>query len=567
MACVTIPQLAAVTRSGRLREGALLGVVRSLHAGRLTGVLRLDRAASRPDPGAPSLTLRFVNGQVVAGSAGAPGRLGEILVRCGVLGPSDLECALVKARAEKRRLGPVLCEMEMVSRGRIEDALRLQIRDVLFIGLFCRDGEWAFEPDDAGILPDEEVTLRLSTAQLLLEATHRIGQPEVVREALGDLDRPLAAVEDPPLRLEGETLGPADGFVLSRVDGVTTARQILEITPLPAEEVERSLLALLSAGVIEVRPRPAGPGAGGGGGRTASVREASAAAVSPAGRELLQAAEGLSRKNHFEVLGVPMSASVEDVRVAYLGLAKRFHPDALPKDTPAEQQQAARAVFVRVTDAFRVLREPTAREAYERRFGSNRPGDFAGPRAVPPPAAAPRRGPETGSTPATASAREDRSPAPPLAAGPAAPLPPLQPVQEVLREAEEHLGAGRLWEASLSLEEVLVRSTGRLRQRAHLLLARACARTPSGSKRAEAELKAALEDDPACVEAYLALGQLYREKGLSGRAAAMFRQVLSLEPGSVKARQGLSDLEAPAVTAPIGLLARSRASVARPPRP
>jgi cytochrome c-type biogenesis protein CcmH/NrfG len=123
---------------------------------------------------------------------------------------------------------------------------------------------------------------------------------------------------------------------------------------------------------------------------------------------------------------------------------------------------------------------------------------------------------------------------------------------------------GRLWEASLALEEVLARSKGPTRQRAHLLLARALAKSPSGAKRAEIELKVLIEEDPACVEGYLGLGQLYREKGFVGRAEAMFRHVLALEPGNARALQELAAL-LPPVTPRGRLNPRGLLDLLRPP--
>ena len=93
-----------------------------------------------------------------------------------------------------------------------------------------------------------------------------------------------------------------------------------------------------------------------------------------------------------------------------------------------------------------------------------------------------------------------------------------------------------------------------MRQRAHLLLARALAKTPSGARRAEGELKTLLEEDPSCVEAYLGLGQLYRDKGLAGRAEAMFRHVLTLESKNARALQELAALLPPGAGRAKGLL-------------
>ncbi len=512
---------------GRLWPGALLEVIRELLAARATGVLVLKHDGQE-------MSLRIVNGQVVSGSSGQVGRLGEILVRCGLLGRGDLERALSQAREQGCRLGPVLCDLGLVSRERLEDALRLQVGDVLFAGLFWPDGEWELKLDDAPTPLPEDVTLRLSTPQLLLGAVRRIDDPVVVLRALGDLDLPLAAVEHPPLRLEGATLGPADGYVLSRVDGSMTARQILDIAPLPANDVASSLLAFLSAGIIERRsPSPRRVAAPGG----KPVAPAERPGSSILRREVEQAFEGIAAKSYFEVLGVKRASRPEEIKAAYIALARRFHPDAVGDHEAEDVEQKARAVFLRVSEAYQVLRGTSSRARYEEkldRFG--KPAGSTSAAGTPRAAATP-----TAEAPAVipqAAAPEPRAAEPP----------PLQPVADVLRDAEEHLSAGRLWEASVCLEEVLARAKGPMRQRAHLLLARAFAKSPSGARRAEVELKVLIDEDPTCVEAYLGLGQLYREKGLAGRAQAMFRHVLSLESRNARAIQELAALLPPGTT-------------------
>jgi curved DNA-binding protein CbpA len=530
MICNTPAPSSSAARTGRLKEGSLLEVLGNLVAERRTGVLHLTQ-------GREHLSFRLVNGHVVSGSSGVRNRIGDILGRCGLLGQSELALALAKAQAEGRRLGPVLVELGFVSREGLEEALRLQVRDALFTGLAWDDAAWELTLDDAPTPLPEDAALWLSTPRLLREAVDQVGNGEIVRRALGDLDAPLATVAHPLLPLEGTTLGPADGYVLSRVDGSMTARQILEIAPLPAEAVARSLFALLTAGVIERRPRrdrapvkrpdatkaPA----------VEPVRE-QAAVAAPRGpvvspdqrRQIEQAFEGLAVKNCFEVLGVPRTANPDEVKAAYHALARRFHPDALGDAASAELEEKARAIFVQVTEAFRILRGSSSRARYEEKLDrATRPRAGAG--LSTPPA----------STPAVAPA-----PPAPVAPSAAAPEEPLVPLADLLRTAEEHLAGGRLWEASLAFEELLQRSRGPLRQRAHLLLARTFAKSPSGSKRAETQLKALLLEDPGCVDGYMALAQLYRDKGVGARAAAMYRQALSLDPGHARAAQELSTL-------------------------
>lgn len=540
---------------GRLWPGALLEVIRGLLIERATGVLVLKRDGQE-------MSLRIINGQVVSGSSGPTGRLGEILVRCGLLARADLEQALVQAQEQGSRLGPVLCELGFVSRDRLEDALRLQVGDVLYAGLFWPDGEWELMADDAPTPLPEDFTLQLSTAQLLLGAVRRIDDPRVVLRSLGDLDVPLAAVANPPLRLEGATLGPADGYVLSRADGSTTARQILAISPLPADDVASSLLALLSAGIVERRRPSPRPMAAPGGKRVADAAQPAEAPLpvsSKLAREVEQAFEGLAAKSYFEVLGVSGTSQPEQVKAAYVALARKFHPDAVGDHETDAVEQKARAIFLRVSEAYQVLRGTSSRARYQEklaRFGNPNPG---GP---PPLAVVPRV--DAVATPSVAAV-------PPMAAAPEPPAPeplrtehaPLQDVAIVLREAEEHLAAGRPWEASVCLEEVLARAKGPMRQRAHLVLARALAKTPSGARRAETELKAALEEDPGCVEAYLGLGQLYRDKGLAARAEAMIRHVLSLEPRNARALQELAALLPAATGRSKGLLDRLKPQARR----
>src|SRR5207253_5996581 len=96
--------------------------------------------------------------------------------------------------------------------------------------------------------------------EMILEAARRIQEPAIVQAVLGDIDRVIAPASHPMLRTQQLTLTPTDGFVLSRVDGTLTAREVFHLTPLPSEDTERSLFALLCTGAVEyrapaVRPR------------------------------------------------------------------------------------------------------------------------------------------------------------------------------------------------------------------------------------------------------------------------------------------------------------------------
>jgi hypothetical protein len=505
------PKRAQLT--GPLSQASVVQVLRAVFVRGLSGNLVFTR-------GDESISLRFVSGHVVSGSSEpVPGRLGEVLVRSGVLDRAQLDPALARADGQGRRLGPVLVEQELATREQVEEALRLQVCSVLSDALSWGRGSFRFEPNDGAVPPLEEVSLRISTAQLILQAVKSLADPSSVREALGDLDRLVSAVKDPPVRLEAMTLSPGDAFVLSRAAGDLTARELLEITPLPPETVERSLLILFSLGVVEFRSRHSGrfsPRPGPTSPTVARPQKAVGEALPqrPAEekprrfQEIDSVFVSLSHKSHRDVLGVGAAASTDEVRKAYQRLATRFHPDAVG-DAPPEEAAKAKAIFMRVSEAYSALRSALPRIGQDPRPLATRPPQ--NPATVP--SALPIVAPQ---------------PAPELAQ------------DESLRMAEEALAA-RPWEALGILESLVPRTTGATRSRARLLRARALLKSPASLRAAEVELREIVDEDPSCADAWLVLGGFYKDRGLAVRAASMFRKVLEIRPGN---RRATAELQA-----------------------
>jgi curved DNA-binding protein len=65
------------------------------------------------------------------------------------------------------------------------------------------------------------------------------------------------------------------------------------------------------------------------------------------------------RRDFYEVLGVPRSASQEEIRRAYRGLARKHHPDV-------SKERDAEARFKEISEAHDVLSDPEKRSAYDR---------------------------------------------------------------------------------------------------------------------------------------------------------------------------------------------------------
>jgi tetratricopeptide (TPR) repeat protein len=538
---------------GILSEGALPALLRAVYVGRKTGILHFRR-------GADVRSVRFRQGHILsAQSTVANEHLGEVLVRNELLTQADLDRAGARKRATGKKLGETLQEMGLIDPEHLEDALALHVREVLLAVFSWNDGDYELE-EPSTLSFDGEPTLKLSTGEMILETVRLLQNHEVVRAALGNTDRVLDQSTDPLLRFQKVTLSPTDGYVLSRVDGILKAREILEMIPLPQEEVEKSLYGLLCTGIIEFaavsarRPASSPPALAGAPPRAAAPAPATAAGTEARAKEdakkkeedarrqevearrkqILAMFEGLPTKNHFEVLGIPRASGEAQVKEAYFQLARKYHPDTHHDPAMDDLGEKLEAVFIRLGQAYEVLRNPRTRASYESDLAARAP---RGPR----PAAG---GPVVIQGPS--SPGHGNAPGP--AAGPAPPPPAADHAQEARRafesmiQAERHIENEKYWDAIQLLEAAVHALEGKNLGRARLALGRAYSKNPKWTKQAEAALKGAVEADGKNAGAHVELGGLYARQGLRSRAVSAYRKALDLQPDRQDAAAGLAAL-------------------------
>jgi len=77
-------------------------------------------------------------------------------------------------------------------------------------------------------------------------------------------------------------------------------------------------------------------------------------------------------RNYYEILGVPKTATADEIKRSYRRLARKYHPDLNPNDKAAEER------FKDIGEAYEVLADTTKRQQYDR-FGQYwKQGGFQG---------------------------------------------------------------------------------------------------------------------------------------------------------------------------------------------
>jgi hypothetical protein len=468
-----------------LADGVLPVLLRDVYVNRRSGRLHVVRGEER-------YSICFAAGHIThCESSSADANLGQLMVRQGLLAePARREAAAAVGRAGKR-LGEILVAMKAIDAATLERALALQVREILLRVFGWTGGVCAFQEEQPRT--DAPVTLRLSTAEMIMEAVRESAVDVAIHAGLGDLDRVIVLSTDPLLRFQRVALSPADGFVLSRVDGVASARELLQTVPLPAGQAERSLFGLLCIGMVEYLP---------------PLAELEAASAGSRRADVLAAHAALGAQDHFQVLGIARDASQAEVTAAFHRRARRFHPDVHHDPALQDLRPQLEEIFARLARASEILRTPALRREYVAGL------DRAARLVAPPPA------PSSPESPDDAARRAEAA----------------------LQLAAERSKDGRPWEAVGILEGLVTVSSGVLRRRARLMLAELQAKDPRTLKSSEEQLLKVVEESPDNVEARVRLARHFRERGIPSRALEYARQALALEPGERRAEEVVDQL-------------------------
>jgi serine/threonine protein kinase len=185
-----------------------------------------------------------------------------------------------------------------------------------------------------------------SVADSLMKEARRTTHIEPHLDLLLRDNRRLRLVASPLLRFHNVLLTPEEAFILSRIDGGVTPREVFQVSALSDRDTARTLLGLLRAGIIELDGQPAP--------RTNDdVTGETAQGTSLQRIECLF--ERFQHQNDWQVLGIERDATPEDIKRAFRQKTFELHPERHAGLADPDVRRKLSFLFTRVSEAFATL--------------------------------------------------------------------------------------------------------------------------------------------------------------------------------------------------------------------
>jgi Flp pilus assembly protein TadD len=408
-------------------------------------------------------------------------QLGERLVARGLLAPELLAATRARCAEEGGKPARRLLDDGAVDEVTLRETLEILVRDLLWSTLDWPDGDVQFDQGTPDLT--DEITVRLDPGILLFNyAMNRPRTVDDLRARVGAVGARLVVAETQRSRATG--LSPAEvvAYLVGRADGTRNVNELVQSSPATPETTWRALWGLCLAGILAAPARGTLESEG-------FTRD-----------EIVARFARIEGADHYSVLDLSPLATRDQIREAYYVLARRLHPDRFRSGPMADLRPRIEIYFTRVTEAYNTLFDTLSRRDYDQqRAGTS----------------------EAPTVQVTQSAET-------LAR------------QNYVR-AKDLIRRGRYAEAVTCLENAVKLAPRQASY--HLDLGRLTADNPRLRARAEQHLRQATDIDPTCIDAYLALGELYIKTRRKNQAAHMFAEVLRWEPHHHEAKSKLAELQ------------------------
>jgi len=309
---------------------------------------------------------------------------------------------------------------------------------------------------------------------------------------------------DETVNIPSLDLTPADGFLLSQVDGMMTVADLKIICNLPEPEFVDSIKKLVREGVLSVKGRST-PLAE----KTSSVRKSNAKAATLEERVLDLYLE-LEHLDYYQLLEIRRGASSNEIKKAFYRMTKEYHPDKFFRGENVEIRERLQSIFAKINDAYQLLMDKRRRREYDKELTT--PEEFIPPeeKKTPPPSKASSK-PSSKPRP---KPRPKRPPRPPS-------RPPSPPKKNPFMD--NVLKAKRLYEGAM--QEIKRNNYASARQNIRI----AISLDPYNKKYNEAMSKLDKLESVEQAKTYYQAGVEHEKEGRHKEASRLYREAMLLD--------------------------------------
>lgn len=228
--------------TGRLEESSFADLMKSLGKSRETAVVTLTHETL-------TKSVYVQSGRIVFASSNHPDdRLGEVMLRSGMIGVAQYEESVKQIRPGRRQ-GTILVELGYITPSELVKGVKLQVEHVVNSLFTWRSGEYRIE---IRLFDTRDmIQLNVSTENLVFNGVkHGAGWSQVLRGLGGTMDGVLDRAADADSRLYKLDLSDDEAHVYSLANGRLSVSQICAMSYLHDYATCVTLWGLACCGIL-----------------------------------------------------------------------------------------------------------------------------------------------------------------------------------------------------------------------------------------------------------------------------------------------------------------------------
>jgi hypothetical protein len=226
---------------GEIQSRTMPYLFHDLGTSRATGVLTVAGRTVRK-------MISFKAGRMqFASSNDRDDRFNQTLLRNSVISLRDVLRALEVALSSRDRLGEVLVRMGVLTPAEVEKWVRVQVEEIALSAFDRVSGTWRFDPAPVGVYA---ISVDLPADTLVLDGVRRMRSWARVYEEVGGLNAEYLATRDVEAVAQDLPIEEGEKSLLAMCRAPTALGEMCEASEMGDIDVCRSVWALLSVGAL-----------------------------------------------------------------------------------------------------------------------------------------------------------------------------------------------------------------------------------------------------------------------------------------------------------------------------